>query len=207
MMRMGFEELAAMGAAAVTFLLVASAIASRGRAVSSTQYVIKRWTATSTPADVEGTYVMIEGRQQGLLSWILALIGVDSTVRFMVQPDNIVFTRTSWGGRHASIIPIRHINAMHSGYTRPWKSALVFGLVATGILYIALDYSLAALPVGLVAAVVLYMLNKSFELSVFSGSQPAGFVFKRSVIEGRKIDEDAAQNVVNIMRALVDARR
>ena len=54
--------------------------------------VIKQWSATATP-DSDGVFIHIAGRESGLLSWLLSLIGVDPTTEITVHENKIVFQK------------------------------------------------------------------------------------------------------------------
>lgn len=61
--------------------------------------------------------------------------------------------------------------------------------------------------VGLVIGPLYYFLNKKLTVGVVEGSGwVGGFSFKRSVIEGQNIDEKKAYEVIDIIRALIEAK-
>ena len=47
--------------------------------------VLKSWTAKEEGIDEEGNYVYIAGRESGILSWILSLVGIDPTTTIKVR--------------------------------------------------------------------------------------------------------------------------
>ena len=70
-------------------------------------------------------------------------------------------------------------------------------------------FIIAAIPtfgIALIPAIIcfiLYKLNKALLISVVSNSSwPASICFKRSVIEGVKIDFEQSQEVINIINKL-----
>ena len=88
------------------------------------------------------------------------------------------------------------------GYQKPWKTALVIALI--GIPLIGL------LGLGLlviIGAVVYYYLNKQLRVEFSEiGGYTDGIVFKRSVIEGIKVDEADAARVIRILEALMQGK-
>jgi hypothetical protein len=188
-------------------LVVLGIFFGRGRGRSSAVYVIKSWAATPTPPNPDGSYVSIVGRRGGIVSWVLSLIGVDPTVKFTVGSHSLVFEEGSWSGHKRVMIPIRCVTSVHSGYTRPWLPAVIVALVVGAVVAAIVEGVLFGGLMGLVLGIAYYVVNKTLELTVREGGALTGFAFKRSVIEGRNIDESQAEHVVQILQALIDTRR
>lgn len=165
------------------------------------EYVIKEWFVDETP-DSEGVYVRIRGREGGIISFVLSWIGIDPTVTMTVDKGNVRFEKGSWSGFFKRITPMDKLCSGGYGYQKPWKSALVMGLI--GIPLIPL------LGLGLLVilgAVVYYFLNKQLRVEFSEiGGRSEGIVFKRSVVEGIKVDEADAARVVRILEALMQGK-
>lgn len=184
-------------------------------------YVLKAWSATTTPTDGEGTYVRILGRRPGIVAWLLARLGVDPTVTFSVTAKNVIHEAGAWSGHERKLIPIRHVNCFESGSRRPWLAALVIAALLAPVLggLSSLVFTLLVEPagsmpvllvgflIGLGLALAYYMLNKTLRIQVNAAAHSAEISFRRSVIENQTIDEAAAARVVAIIQTLVDQQR
>ena len=152
--------------------------------------VIKEWWASSTP-NAEGTYISITGREAGLVSYLLSLVGVDPTTHLQVTARNIVYEQGSLGGFSKKVIPLRSLSSGYFGYTKPWREAL--------------SITIGTLGLGLPLALLYYFLNKRLLIGVVeSGGLTSGMVFKRSVIEGKAITEEEGKQVIALIEWLVN---
>lgn len=100
--------------------------------------VIKKWFAEETPKD--GVYVKIEGREAGLVAWLLALFKINPTVTFEVRKDHIVFEAASLSGYLRQVVPMRSLSRTYYGYEKPWKMALVIVLLSTAVAFSLLGF-------------------------------------------------------------------
>ena len=144
-------------------------------------------------------YVHIVARKAGLLSWLLALVGIDATTVFRVFADRIEFQEGSLSGQVCTTMPLRSISITTCGYTKP------FALIVLAILCV-IPGVFFTFGLSLILAVIFfifYKLNKALMISVVSNSSwPASICFKRSVIEGVKIEYEQAQEVINLVNKL-----
>lgn len=164
-------------------------------------YVVKSWSA-SNRMDGEGNYVNIEGRAGGLLSWVLNLLGVSPTVGLKARGDRIIFHEGSLEGTSSFLTPMENICSMFYAYKRPLTEAIWLGVILG-----AITFFLLGIP-GIVIALLYYFLNKRLIVGFTDlGGLVSEMAFKRSVIESKVIDENAASEVCNILQGLVDARR
>lgn len=173
-------------------------------------YVLKKWQVSPSP-DEAGNYCEILGRSPGLISWFLALLGIERSVSFVVSESDITYGAGSWSGVEKRIIPIRQVSSMSYGFARPWRECVSFlffslmciiGLCGSGAISVgvALLLELAAI----VCCLIYYALNKRLSLAVQEvGSITSKIQFKRSVIEGKKLDEEDASLVCDIIQALM----
>ena len=164
-------------------------------------YVVKSWSA-SNRMDGEGNYVNIEGRAGGLLSWVLNILGVSPTVWLKARGDRIIFSEGSFEGTSSFLTPMENICSMFYAYKRPLVEAIWIGVILGG-----LTFFLLGIP-GILIALLYYFLNKRLLVGFTDlGGRVSEMAFKRSVIEGKVIDVDAASEVCNILQGLVDSRR
>lgn len=157
--------------------------------------VLKKWHSDRS-ADINGNYVHLVGRQPGLFAWLLSKLGVDPTTEVEVKNNLISFTAGSLSGREKRVIPINSISSAYYGYEKPWKEALALALVL-----------LPVFGLGLIIGPLYYILNKKLTVGVVEGSGwIGGFSFKRSVIEGKNIQEHEAYEVIEIIRWLIESK-
>ena len=165
------------------------------------EYVIKEWFVDETP-NSEGVYVKIKGREGGIISFLLSWVGIDPTVMMIVDTGSIRFEKGSWSGFFRRITPMDKLCAGGYGYQKPWKTALVMALIGFPLIGL---FGLGLLVI--IGAVAYYYLNKQRRLEFSDiGGYTDGIVFKRSVIEGIKVDEADAARVIRILEALMQGK-
>jgi hypothetical protein len=181
--------------------------------------VIKEWKASAN-----GVHVRIVGREEGLISFLLSLIKIDPTTKFEVTTKGLTFERGSMSGFSKRVTPKQSISSSYYGFLKPWKTALVLFVVcfplalalSAGVkmmggggygqssgfaLFIAFIIQLAGLLVG----PIYYWLNKELSVGFVEVSGWGGVVsFKRSVIEGKSIDENEAGKVCAIIEKVLE---
>ena len=147
-------------------------------------------------------YIHIVARKSGLISFFLTMVGIDATTAFRVYADRIEFVEGSLSGQISTTMPLRSISITTCGYTKP-----------IALIVLCIIFSLAAIPtlgISLIPAIIcfiFYFLNKSLLISVVSNSSwPAGLCFKRSVIEGVKVEYEQALEVIRIINELTMAQ-
>lgn len=181
--------------------------------------VIKEWRASNQP-DYEGSYIRILGRQQGIISWILALLRIDPTTSIKVSQNRLEFARVSLSGAEHRMIPVGNICSTYYGYHKPWKSALfvflLFGFVlnAPGIIGSAFSddgISILGYLIGILLAILIaichYFLRSEFVLGFVEHSGIVSMIsFKRSVLENVDINEEQARYICEVTQYLIDSR-
>jgi len=144
-------------------------------------------------------YIHIVARKAGLISWLFTLLGVDATTIFRVYADRIEFQEGSLSGRIQTVLPLRSVSIATCGYMKPIL-LLVFAVL--GIILALPTFGLS-LILSLIFF-IFYFLNKNLLISVVSNSSwPIMICFKRSVIEGVKIEYEQAQQVIQIINQLL----
>ena len=164
-------------------------------------YVIKSWKAQEQLIEGSDKYIQIEGRASGLLSSLLSLLKISSIITFSVSGDKITFEEGSLSGSMISHTPLKNTCSMFYGYTKPWKEAIIIGILVGGI-----TFWLFFIP-GIIAGLLYYYLKKALTLGYTDkGGFTHAISFGRSVIEGQNLDETAAQKVCTIVQRLVDVQ-
>lgn len=162
------------------------------------QYVIKKWLISENVAQANDNYIEIDGRAGGLLSWILSKLNISPTVRMEINHERIRFAEGSLAGDAHRIIPLENVCSTFYGYTKPWKEAL----------FIAIVLGIPTFGIGVIVAVIYYFLNKSMTVGFVEVSGIINAIaFKRSVIEGIKVDEEQSRQVAELTQKLIDARK
>lgn len=157
--------------------------------------VVKEWCASYTP-DASGTYIKLVGREEGLLSWFLALLKIDATTSVEIKENVVLFSQGSLEGSEMRVIPLSSVCSTYYGYKKPWKEAIVLGLVL-----------LPVFGIGLIIGPLYYFLNKTMSVGIVENSGwSGGFAFKRSVIEGKNIDEKSAYQIIDIIRTVIESK-
>jgi hypothetical protein len=157
--------------------------------------VIKKWYA-GNEANEEGNFVHLVGREAGLISWLLSLFKIDPTSEVEIKDNLLKFTSSSFAGQEKRIIPMNSLTSAYYGYEKPWKMALILGVVFMPLFFL-----------GLIIGPLYYILNKNLTVGVVEASGWVGaFSFKRSIIEGQNINEEEAYEVIEIIRKLIEAK-
>ena len=171
--------------------------------MAATAFVIQSWSASDQP-DAGGEYVHISGRAGGLIAWLLNLLGISPTIHLIVQTDKIVFRKGSLEGTLNFITPLENTCSTFYAFKRPLKEAIFLGIILGAATFFSLFWGL----IGISVAVLYYVLNKTLTVGFTDiGGRKSEIPFKRSVIEGKTLDEGEASHVCNVIQKLVDERR
>lgn len=161
--------------------------------------------------------IELVGRQQGIISFLLTLIGISPITDFKVTPDEVCCNSNSLFGRRNQAVPLRAISSVAAGVRKPIGYLLMafcfsFAGVFGGLVVLwqegLTNFLVTLLVCGALAAlfVWLYAINKTFFVSIYNqGGPPLLLAFKPNVIEGVKLDLDRALRVVKIIRDRVIA--
>ena len=132
--------------------------------------VIKHWYANTTP-NSSGNYVEIAARKSGLIAWLLALFKVDPSFFLYVAYDQITFERSNFAGYKKIVVTTENVSSTFYGYSKPWVQAasifMIFLMIAVGLAQGSAFGAFITLIVGLIIAIVYYLLNKE-EYNLFS---------------------------------------
>jgi hypothetical protein len=162
-------------------------------------YVIKEWSVSETP-NQDGVFMSIKGREGGLLSFLLSLVGINPTVSLVVDRQNLRFEEGSLAGFFRTVTPLTNLCSGGYGYRKPWKPALLVAVLGT--------FTVCLAPLFWILGALYYVLNKELSVRLADfGGRTYGIAFKRSVLEGIKVDEDEAARVVRIIEGLLTGAR
>ena len=149
--------------------------------------------------------VLIIARKAGLISWLLSLMGIDSTFTLRVYSDRIESTEGSLSGQLKTVIPMVSVDTYTNGFTKPIQ-CFVLGvvlLIVTLFACFAVDSALCKIILFLAAVGSLYdyFAKRCLVLSfTTNGGNGILFLFKRSIIEGVNVDETLAERVADIVK-------
>lgn len=169
--------------------------------MAAAAFVIKSWSAGTQP-DHEQNYVNIAGRAGGLASWVLNLLGISPTVSLVVRADKVIFQKGSLEGSLHFLTPLENTCSTFYAFKRPLKEAIGLGIVLGALTFFSFGM------IGIAIAILYYILNKTLTIGFTDiGGRISEIPFKRSVIEGKTIDETEAARVCAVIQQLVDTRR
>jgi hypothetical protein len=156
--------------------------------------------------------IELVGRQQGLISFLLTLIGISPITEFTVTRDEVCFNSTSLFGKRNQAVPLRAVCSVAAGIRKP-ISYLIFaflflvgGVIGSfqGLWRDGFFTSLGLLVFTLAMTaflIWLYAINKRFFVSIHAQSGPPIMLsFKPNVIEGVPLDLEGALRMVKVVR-------
>ncbi|MDP3689247.1 MAG: zinc ribbon domain-containing protein, partial [Sulfurimicrobium sp.] len=159
--------------------------------------------ASETP-NQDGVYVRITGRKGGLISFVLAFVGIDPTVSLLVDRENVRFKEGTWHGFNSCVTPIENLCSGNYGYAKPFWGTVVLLVVALFMLLSDETALRIASLILILGAILYYFLNKTTKLGVtYVDGGWNGFAFKRSIIEGKNIDEISAERIISIIEMIM----
>lgn len=179
-------------------------LATRAMLFGARALVVKEWKVDPDAA----IPVVIKGRKAGFISWLLSLLGFDTTTTFELHRNHVSLSEASLAGQIREIVPLTGACNIGTGYLKPF----LYIIAAIGCIFWALVYGLNEHASGVavvwqlilaVGFIIMYFLNKCMVLYVIPiSSSPIQIAFKRSVIEGVNVDVHSAKEASDI---IVDA--
>ena len=178
-------------------------------------YVVKNWQASSMP-NANGEFVRIDGRKEGIVAWLLSLIGIDPTVCLAVTAKNFKIEERTFWGYSSRTIPVSRISEIRDGFARAWLLPCIFWAISGFSLLCALSSLFQGAIMSTFGALLgtaiffgigyaIYFFWRVVVVGVIgTGGHPATISFKPSFIEGKGIDDKAAEEVGRIIQALMD---
>jgi len=176
-------------------------------------YVITHWYA-SNKANADGNFIEIYGRKEGIIPFLLALFGLSATLSLVVTADRLVFHETSLAGDDTITTPLSKVTSTTYGWHRPFKQCVtivmtaafvgfVLGGAAASTAFMLLGGAVGLFLGGIVAAIY-YALNRVLTTGIVTDASDHFWIrFKRSVIEGKELDQSDAEYVAELIDYLV----
>ena len=169
--------------------------------------VVKHWYADTKP-NAQGNYVEISARESGLFAWFLSLVKIDPTYFLYVSFDQILFQSSNFSGYKKVFLLTRSLTSSFFGYYKPWKAALaIFGvmfMIGSTVMSSSAFGGLVIILLGLGIAAAYYFLNKELLIGFSEANgDDYSLILKRSVIEGKEINEQQLELVTNILNTLI----
>jgi hypothetical protein len=123
----------------IVIILALLALAARKQRnwFSGPALVLKKFSINKT-ATGQVPIIDIIGRQSGLITWFLTLIGLDTTSSLKVTATDFSLRDTSLFGQQHSVIALSSISSVHCGYRKP----VVYLFISAACLLLGLEYSL-----------------------------------------------------------------
>jgi hypothetical protein len=192
----------------ILMLVLAASKQSRGGWSPGPALVLKKFSINKA-ATGQTALVDIVGRQGGLISWFLTLIGLDTTSSLKVTSTDVSLKDSSLFGQQHSVVAISSISSVHCGYRKPFSyfflSAVCLLLGLGGAIS---GGGFAAFFGGIILAAIFfvgYFLKKTLVIAVVprGGDRTIGLPFKRSVVENVAVDIQQVELAVGIINSLV----
>lgn len=190
------------------FVCIASAIGMRlGRNRTAT-LVLQKFSLTVEPQATPTPTVEIVGRMQGIVAFVLSLLGFSPITRFTIAGPELRCQSSSLFGQRSQFIPLRCVSTMAAGIHKPIAAIIWAALIVFLGFYLSFEMrSWAPIAIALVVAIILvvmYVLTKKFFIEIYSqGGPPISLLFKPNVIEGVPIDFEQALAVVDVIRDMI----
>ena len=185
-------------------------------------YVLKQWKVDVSPVDDEDHFVVIHGRQSGVVAWLLNLMHVAATTSLLVSSSRLEFRQSSITGEEHVLIPLEKLSSSFWGFKKPWGKALgvfflcagLLNFIATGFIFSGKINTVAlvlTMMIGIlvcaVIAIIYYYLNQTYIWGIIEISGHIRQIpFKRSVIEGQDITQASAAYASQVIQALIEAK-
>jgi hypothetical protein len=133
-------------------------------------------------------------------------MGMDPTTELTATDRDITFRSASLFGSVTHVVPLTSVASASSAVRKPVHYLALAVLCLLGGFYLSFQGSWSALLVGIVLCavfVVAYALGRRFAISIStSGTTSFGLQFKQSVIEGRRLDPNLAEEAARVIRDL-----
>lgn len=190
------------------FLVVASGIGVRLSRNRASTLVLQKFTLSTSPLPQPHPTVELVGRMQGVVAFVLSLMGFSPITRFIIAGTELRCESSSLFGQRSQFIPLRSVSSLAAGVQKS-ITAIVWAVFITVLgIYMSLVFRswapIAIAMISAIALVTLYVLTKKFFIEVHShGGPPIALLFKPNVIEGVPINVEDALAVVGVIRDMV----
>jgi hypothetical protein len=204
---------------------------TRGKFVSSSSLVLKSFSIQPSP-DAGEPFIRITGRNQGIISWLMTLIGIEPRVDLTVNGKELILHQGSLAGMLTVTVPLGHVKTSICGHQRSLSAmffTIYFGLTALGLSVTALPLlasmlvaasegaretaaaglanSLFGLLVSLAlfgVAAAIYYFSKRLSFGVVA-EKTVGIRFKRGWIDSQAVELGEVEQANSLLTGLVAA--
>ena len=227
-----FLSASAVASAILALIVLFAMLRGTGkRYVNRTRYVIDRFDMNPS-ASTDEPFLHVAGRHQGLVAWIMTLLGIETKIDLTVTGKEWKLRAASLSGMNTTMAPLKHIEETVGGYQRSIFALFLTLFFAIQAIWIAIDSllwflrmsapiseaareatarnlatSLAFLIFWLVcfaAAGTWYYFSKRLCLAVKT-THTSGIVFKRSLIGNHTIEHEDVEEATWLLDHLVKA--
>lgn len=220
------------GTAVVALIIVISILrGSRNKYVGSSTYVLDSF-SLNPAATAEEPFIRLSGRHQGVISWLMTLLGLETRIDLTVGAREWVLRSGSLAGMLTTSVPLGHVEETICGYQRSLLALFLTIFFSLNSLWSFLaclvplaqlfsadsesarEHSATALSGGLEALLAwlaltlivgtVYYFSKRIAFAV-SHQHISGFVFKRSFIGNHVVDLAQMEEAAFLLNRLVRA--
>lgn len=176
----------------------------------SATLVLQKYFVGVHPQPSAQPLVVIVGRMQGVIAFVLTLMGFSPITRLTLAGSELRCESTSLFGQRLQLIPIRQVSNLAAGIHKPIGNLISAAVINAAGLSLSLTLRtfwpiFVTLLVGIVL-VALYAISKKFFVEIHSqGGPPISLLFKPNILEGVPINAESAMAVVAVIRDLVMA--
>ena len=159
--------------------------------------------------------IFVVGRREGLISFLLTLVGISPTTTLVVNKKELTCTTSGILGTGIRSISMDRIAQVVSGSKVAFEfilCSIITGVTGLGFLFQAFWNAEFLAIVGVIITTIvfiaisllLFYLNKRFYVGVFGqGGWPILLVFKPNVIEGVELNLEKAIELSQVIQSLV----
>jgi hypothetical protein len=182
-----------------------------GRTLTNRQsvaLVVQKFHFTTAPRPAEPPSVEVVGRMQGIIAFLLTLIGFSPVTRLSVTGSELRWQVKSLWGEESQYVPLRSISSLKSGVKKPYAALVLCAIIVWVGIVITIESGIwiSIVPALVIASVcvVYYVFTKRFFISIHPHGGPAiHLVFVPNVIEGVPINPQQAVAVVGVIRDMI----
>lgn len=150
--------------------------------------------------------IRVAGRAEGLISFILTIMGLSDQTHFELFDDRIFYRKNSLSLQIVNTVMLDHVNYTICTLYQPIWTLIIGGLLLIAsffsLLAVAFVGSLPAFIFGLLAVFSAYFFwtNRFLVMGIKTSSGDTfGIVFKRSIIENIEVDFGKVRNAMRLV--------
>lgn len=227
-----FLSASAVSSAILALIILFSILRGTGRRyVNRTRYVVDSFDMNPS-ASTDEPFLHVAGRHEGLIAWIMTLLGIETKIDLTVTAKEWKLRAASLSGMNTTMAPLKHIEETVSGYQRSIFALFLTLFFAIQAIWIVIDSLLLFLRMSasiseaareatarhlatslgflifwlvcFAAAGTWYYFSKRLSLAVKT-THTSGIVFKRSLIGNNAIEYEDVEEATWLLDHLVKA--